>query len=179
MSLWTQSEVSILIENYNTVSNDTLTKLIPNKTKQGIYKKAYKLGLRKSKEAQFINCSEARKRERSSNWNGGKRTTSKGYVQILMPGHPRADKAGYVMEHILVWEKETGFSIPVGCCIHHLNENKADNRIENLCLMTNGAHTVYHHKGKHLSEETKRKISEKRVQNAQSHNNTRKIMQES
>lgn len=163
MKTWTAEEVSILVENYNAVSNEKLLKLILKKTKQGIYKKAYKLGLRKSKEIEFLNRSEARKRERSSNWHGGIRTTNKGYRQVLMPEHPRADKSGYVMEHILVWEKETGFSVPSGCCIHHLNGDKADNRIENLCLMSFGAHTILHHTGKRLSEQTKEKIRYKRL----------------
>ena len=163
MKTWTTEEIHILIQNYNVVSNETLATLIPNKTKQGIYKKAYKLGLRKSKEIEFVNRSQSRKRERSSNWHGGVRITSKGYRQVLVPEHPRAGKSGYVMEHILVWEKATGFSVPSGCCIHHLNGDKTDNRIENLCLMSFGAHTIFHHTGKRLTDETKRKISEKRT----------------
>lgn len=47
MKTWTTEEIDVLIQNYNVVSNETLATLIPNRTKQGIYKKAYKLGLRK------------------------------------------------------------------------------------------------------------------------------------
>lgn len=161
MKLWTPEETLILIQNYNSVSNEGLSMLIPNKTKNSIYKKAYKLGLRKSKEITFLNRSQSRKGAHSNNWNGGVRITSNGYRQILYPRHPRADKSGYVMEHVVIWEKESGFPVPSGCCIHHLNGNKADNRIENLCLMLHGAHTAFHNKNKHLSEETKRKISQK------------------
>lgn len=163
MHTWTEEEISTLLVNYNAVSNDDLSKLLPQKSKQGIYKKAYKMGLRKTEEIKFLNRSESKKRERSSNWNGGTRTTAKGYKQVLMPEHMRADKTGYVMEHILVWEKETGIPVPPSCCVHHLNGNKADNRIENLCLMSKGAHTVFHHKGTHHSEETKEKIRRKRL----------------
>lgn len=77
-----------------------------------------------------------------------------------MPEHKRADKSGYVMEHILIFEKESGIEIPNGCCIHHLNGIKDDNRIENLCLMTHSAHTVFHHKGIPCSPETIEKIKE-------------------
>lgn len=91
----------------------------------------------------------------------GKKKTSKGYVQVLVHGHPRADSNGYVFEHIYVFEKETGISVPQGCCIHHLNGIKDDNRIENLCLMTHKAHTVMHHNGTKLKEKTKQLISEK------------------
>lgn len=161
-------ETKILVENYNAVSNATLKQLIPGKTAQAIYKKAYKLGLRKTAENEFLNRSEARKRERSNNWKGGVRTTQAGYRQILCPEHPRADSSGYVMEHILVWERATGVPIPKNCCIHHLNGNKIDNRIQNLCMMLHTAHTVFHHQGKKRSEETKNKIREaRRKDNAQ------------
>lgn len=163
MKTWTTEEIDVLIQNYNVVSNETLATLIPNKTKQGIYQKAYKLGLRKSKEIEFLNRSLSRKRERGSNWNGGVRVTKRGYRQVLSPEHSRADSSGYVMDHILVWERETGFPVPDGCCIHHLNGNKSDNRIENLCLMSFGSHTTFHHLGKRHSEETKQKIREQRA----------------
>ena len=162
MKTWTEEETAVLIQNYNKVSNTELRKLIPDKSKQGIYKKAYKIGIRKAPEIEFINRSEARRGEKSSTWNGGKRKTKQGYIQLLKPAHPRADKAGYVMEHIAVWEDSTGFQVPPGCCIHHLNGDKADNRIENLCLMSMSAHTVYHHKGSKRTAETRKKISDRR-----------------
>lgn len=164
MRTWTPEEVRILKENYNSVSNSVLSSLIPNKTPQGIYKKAYKLGLRKNADIEFLNRSEARRRDRGSNWKGGCRKTQKGYLQILVPDHPRADSSGYVMEHILVWENATGVPVPDNCCIHHLNENKADNRISNLCLMERGAHTTHHHTGSRRSETTRQKMKEKRKQ---------------
>ena len=107
-------------------------KLFPNKSELAVYKKAYSLGIRKNKEIEFINRSNARKRENSSNWKGGIKKTAKGYRQLLMPEHRRADVSGYVMEHIVIYENETGIEIPPNCCIHHLNGIKDDNRIENL-----------------------------------------------
>lgn len=159
---WSNQEVSILLENYNKISNTKLQVLLPGKSVQGIYKKAYKMGLRKSPEIEFINRSEAKRGEKSGNWRGGIRKTSKGYRQTLLPEHPRADSSGYVMEHILVWERETGLLVPPGFCIHHLNGDKSDNRIENLCLMPHAAHTKHHSIGRKHSEETKAKISEAR-----------------
>ena len=44
--------------------------------------------------------------------------------------------------------------------IKFLNRIKNDNRIENLCMMTNSAHTIYHHTGQKRSEETRKRISE-------------------
>ena len=89
------------------------------------------------------------------------RKTSKGYRLAYAPDHPRADKGGYVMEHIIVWEQETGVSVPNNCCIHHINGDKTDNRIQNLCMMQHTAHTVFHHTGSKRSEETRAKISAK------------------
>lgn len=42
--------------------------------------------------------------------------------------------------HRYVWEKEKG-AIPDGWDIHHINENKADNRIENLECLPKAEHT--------------------------------------
>lgn len=162
MRTWTKEEVSILADNYNSATNDRLSELLPNKTPLAIYKKAYKMGFRKAPDIEFANRSAAKKGEKAHNWNGGKRTTPNGYCQVLMPNHPRADSAGYVMEHIVVWENETGVPVPRNCCIHHLNGNKRDNRIQNLCMMQHSAHTIFHHTGAKRSTETKKKISESR-----------------
>jgi uncharacterized protein YbdZ (MbtH family) len=42
--------------------------------------------------------------------------------------------------HRYVWQKENG-KIPKGWDIHHKNENKADNRIENLECLSKSEHT--------------------------------------
>lgn len=158
---WTADEVSILLGNYNRLGNTTLHEMFPNKTPLAIYKKAYKLGLRKSPEIEFLNRSEARKGEKASNWNGGVKKTKKGYRLVLCPEHHRADSAGYVMEHIFVWEKESGIPLPDNCCVHHLNGIKDDNRIENLSVMLRKAHTIHHHTGAKRKESTKALISAK------------------
>lgn len=144
MKSWTPEEIDILKANYNKVSNKELCRLIPKKTELAIYKKAYKLGFRKTRENEFLNRSIAKRGEKCNFWNGGVSKTAKGYKQVNMPDHHRADSRGYVMEHILVFERETGVKIPENCCIHHLNGVKDDNRIENLCMMTHSAHTIFH-----------------------------------
>lgn len=45
-----------------------------------------------------------------------------------------------MLMHRYVWEKERG-KIPSGYDIHHINENKADNRIENLECLSKSEHT--------------------------------------
>ena len=161
MSLrWREEEILLLKNKYHCLTNEELITLFPDKTFLAIYKKAYSLNLKRDDDIKFLNRSKSKKREKSSNWNGGIRKTNKGYVQLLMPEHKRSNKSGYVMEHIVVYEKATGIEIPQNCCVHHLNGIKNDNRIENLCMMTSSAHTIYHHTGRKRSEKTKKRISE-------------------
>lgn len=156
---WTVEELETLYAVYSESTNAELKNKFPNRNVEAIRKKARKMGLEESAESEFKNRSASKLGSKCPTWKGGIRKTKSGYVQRLYKDHPRADSSGYVMEHILVWEQATGVIVPEGCCIHHLNGNKADNRIENLCMMTHGAHTAMHHLGTHKSEEAKAKIS--------------------
>ena len=62
----------------------------------------------------------------------------------MIPNHPNANKAGYVAEHRLVMSEELGRPLRKGEIPHHRNENKQDNRIENLQVMTRGQHLALH-----------------------------------
>lgn len=68
--------------------------------------------------------------------------------------NPIETKEGYLcfrkkgkrhMIHHLVWCQENGINhIPEGCVIHHINQDKTDNRIENLQLMDIKFHIGLH-----------------------------------
>lgn len=68
------------------------------------------------------------------------------YILVVAPEkYPGKKYRGrYVYEHHLVWWLETGNLVPQGYVIHHKNENKTDNRIENLELKTLAEHTKDH-----------------------------------
>lgn len=69
-----------------------------------------------------------------------------GYYAIHTPGHPRGGKQGYVFEHILIMEKHIGRYLTKEECVHHINHDRKDNRIENLQLFaSHGEHTKYGH----------------------------------
>lgn len=154
--VWSKEDVSFLISNYNLMTAIELQERFPKRSLDAIRKKARKYGLCVEKSMEFINRSNARQGEKGSNWKGGKRTTAKGYIQVLQKGHPRADPSGYVMEHIYVWETETGIKVPDGFVVHHLDGNKRNNDISNLCLMKNGAHSSYHNRLRHLRKKEKK-----------------------
>ena len=67
--------------------------------------------------------------------------TKQGYIKVQAMGHHRADHNGSVYEHVLIMERYLGRAlIPNVDDIHHKNGNKSDNRLENLELLSHGAH---------------------------------------
>lgn len=80
----------------------------------------------------------------SNRLHKGYMKTWSGYIKIRRPDHPRADKQGYVREHTLVMEQHIGRFLAEDEEVHHINEQKGDNRIENLQLMTKWEHKSYH-----------------------------------
>lgn len=73
-----------------------------------------------------------------------KKWMSRGYVYLIVDGKR-------YLEHRYVWEKHNG-EIPAGFQIHHINEVKHDNRIENLQIMSLTDH-LRHHKDKKSTDE--------------------------
>ncbi|MCC5465530.1 HNH endonuclease [Pelosinus baikalensis] len=83
--------------------------------------------------------------EKNPNWNGGKVVDKNGYIYIHYPSHPNANCNGYVFEHRLIVEKHLGRYLRKDEIVHHKDENKNNNCIENLQVMSNEEHIKYHY----------------------------------
>ena len=110
-----------------------------NRNKLGQFKKGHTIHLGKKRP----NIS----RENHYNWKGGV-IIQEGYKYILKPNHPRAKlKKGYVAEHVLVMEKHLKRFLKPEEVVHHLNENRLDNKVKNLKLFKNKSeHNRFHSK---------------------------------
>jgi uncharacterized protein (DUF1330 family) len=74
-------------------------------------------------------------------WKGGRRIRN-GYIDILKPDHKFAGYDGYVSEHRIIVEKFIGRYLTKKECVHHLNNNKSDNRIENLVVFNSHSNHI-------------------------------------
>lgn len=75
------------------------------------------------------------------------KVVSKGdYNYVVVKEHPNATKNGYILEHRIIMENHLGRILNPNEVVHHINEDKKDNRIENLQLMLVGEHERLHGK---------------------------------
>lgn len=78
-----------------------------------------------------------------------------GYYWVYMPDHPLATKNGYIREHRLIAEKELATNEQLICIngqnvlnpaldVHHIDENKLNNDVKNLQIVTTSEHMQIH-----------------------------------
>lgn len=76
-------------------------------------------------------------------WKGGRRLNSDGYVMIFNSNYVHPSEK-YLREHRIIMEKYLGRNLQSSEIVHHLNHDKADNRIENLVILARGDHPKVH-----------------------------------
>lgn len=97
------------------------------------------------------------KASRQHRWKPGGTLAANGYVRIrLGKSHPLADPNGYAYEHLVVWVSAGHPRPSRGEILHHRNDDKTDNRIENLTLMKRGEHNSYHLRNRRRCSQTGR-----------------------
>ena len=111
-------------------------------------------GIYKRTKKHKINCFKSGSSH--PNWKNGQ-FKNQGYIYKLCPSHPFANCQGYVFQHRLVMEEHLGRYLKPKEVVHHINEIKTDNKIENLKLFENNTkHTLFHNKNyflKHKKDE--------------------------
>ena len=85
-------------------------------------------------------------------WGTAKLNKSTGYFRV----QSSKDEIHNKYLHHLVWESHYNKKIPDDCVIHHINNLKTDNRIQNLICVPKRVHDSFH--SRHRSDETKQKI---------------------
>lgn len=68
------------------------------------------------------------------------RINSKGYVEFTRKDNPNFGR----LEHVVLMEQKIGRKLLKNECVHHVDENKTNNDLSNLVLMTISEHTRLH-----------------------------------
>lgn len=95
------------------------------------------------------------KGNKNSSWKSDKKITNYGYLKIRCLDHPFKDCDDFVFEHRLIAEKyllNNENSIEINgkkylsqdYTVHHIDENKLNNKLENLQVMTKKEHSKIH-----------------------------------
>lgn len=88
---------------------------------------------------------ESQKGNKNPAYNGGRYFDSSGYVVLFMPEHPFCGAKKTVLEHRFIMECKLGRYLTKEEVVHHIDENKANNHIDNLMLFnSNSEHIKFH-----------------------------------
>jgi hypothetical protein len=110
-----------------------------------------------------VNPPHAKYGAKNHAWKGGRILDKDGYVLVRQPDHPHANSGGYVREHRLVMEAAIGRYLDPSEVVHHVDDQRQNNQLENLVLYpANGAHLAATLKGRcpRWSQEGRRRTLE-------------------
>ena len=83
-----------------------------------------------------------------------------GYKYIHTPEHPNSGKQGYVAEHRLVMESHIGRLLTRKEVVHHIDENRQNNSIENLELIVSaGVHVYTYHRSPKFTSKGRKPVN--------------------
>lgn len=86
------------------------------------------------------------------NWKGGRRVSRDGYVEVRSRLHPHSQQNGYALEHVLVASAALGVPLPRGAVVHHIDEDRQNNRRSNLVICQDRAyHNLLHRRMRALA----------------------------
>lgn len=67
-----------------------------------------------------------------------------GYRAIHRPEHQEAGPQGYVLEHRMIMDDLMGGGLTADLVVHHIDEDKHNNHINNLMALSRSAHVLAH-----------------------------------
>lgn len=109
------------------------------------------------KEFEINNLSESDHRfcSKSCAKQSTRDTSKNNYASLYKPNEPGAKVNGSIMEHRYVMQQHLGRPLYPTEVVHHNNQLRYDNRIENLTLFdSNNSHTMYHNYDKSEIKQT-------------------------
>lgn len=79
-------------------------------------------------------------------WDDGY-VDNRGRFRVYRPDYPRAYALGYALRAHVVWWLAKGRVHRRGTNLHHINEIKLDDRLENLAIINHAKHVSLHRRG--------------------------------
>lgn len=85
-------------------------------------------------------------------YTGGHTVEYGGYLYELCPEHPKANPFGFVKQHRLVVERDLGRLLRRSEHVHHRDEDKTNNALSNLQVVSKAEHMAIHQKLRRLAK---------------------------